>query len=274
MAELRRPGADEAYPHRGNPAFEAQMPARTASGEAAFFLPHLRPGMDVLDVGCGPGSITLGLAEAVAPGRVVGVDLQPAQAEQARALAAGRGVGNVRFGAASGYELPFPDGSFDAALAHVVLMHLREPVRALREVRRVLRPGGLVGLRDADWGGDLFVPTTPLLERWWELRVRVRRHTGGDPFMGRHLRRLLLEAGFARAEARASAPHAGSPGETRRHAAFLKAQLGGFARTALAQGWLDQPTADAVAAEMDAWAERPDAFYASLYCETLGWVEG
>ena len=72
--------------------------------------------MRLLDVGCGPGSITLGLAEAVAPGEVVGVDLQPAQVEQARALAAERGVANVRFEVASAYALPFPDAAFDAAL--------------------------------------------------------------------------------------------------------------------------------------------------------------
>jgi SAM-dependent methyltransferase len=264
----------EVYAQRGNPAFEEHMAARAAAREAAFFLPHLRPGMRLLDVGSGPGSIALGLAEVVAPGDVVGVDLQPAQAERARGLAAERGVANARFEVASVYELPFPDGSFDAALAHVVLMHLREPVRALREMRRVLRPGGVVGVRDVDWGGNLFVPATPLLEQWHAMRVRVRQHIGGDPFMGRHHRRLLLEAGFARAEATASVSSAGTPGETRRTAAFQKALLEGLARTAVAEGWMDQPTVDAVAADIDAWAERSDAFSAAVYCEAVGWVDG
>ena len=135
----------ESYPQRANPVFEAEMALRTASQEAAFFLPSLRPGMRVLDLGCGPGSITLGLAEAVAPGEVVGVDLQPEQVEQARALDAARGVINARFEVAEVYRLPFPDGAFDAAFAHAVLMHLREPVRALAELRRVLRPAALLG---------------------------------------------------------------------------------------------------------------------------------
>ena len=87
------------------------LAARTASREVAFFLSHLRSGMRVLDVGCGPGSITLGLAEVVAPAEVVGVDLQPAQVEQARALATERQATNVRFEVASIYELPFPNGS-------------------------------------------------------------------------------------------------------------------------------------------------------------------
>jgi SAM-dependent methyltransferase len=151
----------ESYSHLGNPAFEAELVLRTASQEAAFFLPFLRPGMRVLDLGCGPGSITLGLAEAVAPGETVGVDVQPSQVAQAQALSASRGVMNVRFEVADVYRLPFPDGSFDAVFAHAVLMHLREPVRALLEVRRVLRPGGIAGVRDSDWG-DV---STPLRRR-------------------------------------------------------------------------------------------------------------
>jgi 2-polyprenyl-3-methyl-5-hydroxy-6-metoxy-1,4-benzoquinol methylase len=94
--------------HRGNPAFEAELVLRTASQEAAFFLPFLRPGMRVLDLGCGPGSITLGLAEAVAPGEIVGVDVQPSQVAQAQALSASRGVMNVRFEVAESTACPSP----------------------------------------------------------------------------------------------------------------------------------------------------------------------
>ena len=97
-----------AYSQRDNPAIEAWFARRTASREAAFFLPHLHPGMQILDVGCGPGSITLGLAEVVAPGKVVGIDLQPMQIEQARALAVERGVDSVRFEVAEAYRLPLP----------------------------------------------------------------------------------------------------------------------------------------------------------------------
>jgi ubiquinone/menaquinone biosynthesis C-methylase UbiE len=214
----------ESYSQRANPIFEAELAQRTAAKEGAFFLPYLRPGMHLLDLGCGPGSITLGLAEAVAPGEVVGVDLQPSQVAQAEELSAARGVMNVRFEIADVYRLPFPDGSFDAVFAHVVLMHLREPVRALAEMRRVLRPGGIVGVRDCDWGGRIHAPTTPLLEQWFGLTVRIRQRNGGDPFMGRHHRRLLLNAGFARAEASVSVCTAGTPEQTRHCAAFLKAR--------------------------------------------------
>jgi SAM-dependent methyltransferase len=187
---------------------------------------------------------------------VVGVDLQPSQVAQAEELSAARGVMNVRFEVADVYRLPFPDGSFDAVFAHVVLMHLREPVRALAEMRRVLRRGGIAGVRDSDWGGRIYAPRTALLEQWYALTVRIRQRNGGDPFMGRHHRRLLLDAGFARAKASVSVWTAGTPEETRHRAAFLKAQLKGLAPTALGEGWMDQTMVEAVAAEIDAWAER------------------
>lgn len=263
----------EVYSQRDNPAYEVWMATRTAAQQAAFFLPHLRPGMQLLDVGCGPGTITVWLAKAVSPGDVVGTDLQPTQVEQARAVAAERGIANVRFEVGDAYRLPFPDRSFDAILAHAVLMHLREPVRALAEMWRVLRPGGIVGLRDPDLGGEIFTPETPLQEERRALGRRVGQHNGRDPLVGRHHRRLLLEAGFVRAEARASVESAGSLEETRRSAAVLKDRFLGMARTALIEEWVTQATVDAMAAELDAWAECPDAFLASTWCETIGWKD-
>ena len=262
----------ERYSQRSNPGFEAVMARRTAAKEGAFFLKHLRPGMSVLDVGCGPGSITLGFAEAVAPGEVVGVDFQSSQVAQAQAASDARGMRNARFEVADAYQLPFPDSSFDAVFAHAVLWHLREPVRALAEIRRVLRPGGIVGVRDCDWGGRIYAPATPLLEQWWALTVQIRQRNGGNPFLGRHLRRLLLEAGFERAEGSVSAWTAGTPEETRDCATFLKAQLQGFASTALNDGLIEQPTVEAVAIEIEEWAARPDALYVDTYCEALGTV--
>jgi SAM-dependent methyltransferase len=264
--------ATEVYSQLANPAFEAELAQRTAARDAAFFLSGLRPGMRLLDVGCGPGSITLDLAQAVAPGEVIGIDIQPAQVERARSLASARGVATASFEVGSVYALAFPERSFDAVFANGVVMHLREPVRALAEVRRVLRPGGIAGVRDPDLGAILYAPVTPLFERWLSVRARVRRHNGGDPFLGRHYRRLLLEAGFERAEAGASVASAGAAETTRRHADFLKAMLEGLSATAVSQGWMDQAAVSATAAVIDSWARRPDAFYAAVWCEAIGWV--
>jgi ubiquinone/menaquinone biosynthesis C-methylase UbiE len=266
--------ADEVYTQRDCPAFEAFMAARTASQEAAFFLPHLRSGMRVLDAGCGPGSITLGLAQVVYPGEVIGVDLQTAQVEDARELAAERGIGNVRFETADLYGLPFPDRAFDAVFSHGVVMHLREPLRAIAEMRRVLKQGGFVGLRDPYVAAGFVSPATPLIEQFRALLVRVREHNGSHPLIGAQYRVLLREAGFARSDAAASVEYAGSLEATRRFAVWRKTQLAGLARTALAQGWVERATIDAMAADFDAWAERPDAFSATMWCEAIGWADG
>ncbi len=138
-------------------------------------------------------------------------------------------------------------------------------------MRRVLRRGGIAGVSDTDWPEMmLFAPATPLEEQRCALHVRVLRHNGRYHFVGRHHRRLLLEAGFARAEASASVESAGSLEETRRAAAFFKTWFPGLARTALAEGWVTQATVDAMVAEIDVWAERPDAFYVVTYCEAVG----
>jgi ubiquinone/menaquinone biosynthesis C-methylase UbiE len=117
------------------------MERRTAASHAAFFLPHLRPGMSLLDCGCGSGTITVGLAEAVAPGQVTGVDLGESHIEWAVSLAAEHGLTSARFQVASVYELPFPDSSFDAVFAHAIFEHLKDPLKALEEMRRVVKTG-------------------------------------------------------------------------------------------------------------------------------------
>src|SRR3954466_12224776 len=108
---------------------------RTAENSAGYLMRVLRPGLDLLDVGCGPGSITVDLAARVAPGRVLGVDVASAPLEQARGLAARAGV-QAEFRVGDVYALEADDDSFDVVHAHQVLQHLTDPVAALREMAR------------------------------------------------------------------------------------------------------------------------------------------
>lgn len=171
---------------------------RTAANSAAYLLPLLRAGQRVLDVGCGPGTITADLAELVGPGgHVTGVDFAAGVLDQARETAARRGLENVTFAPADVHALAFPDDSFDVVHAHQVLQHVGDPVAALREMRRVCRPGGVVAARDSDYAAMAWYPQPPRLDAWTELYHRVARAGGGEPDAGRRLRSWARQAGFS-----------------------------------------------------------------------------
>jgi ubiquinone/menaquinone biosynthesis C-methylase UbiE len=171
--------------------------------------------MHLLDCGCGPGTISVGLAEAIAPGELVGIDTSDRLLESARAHAQERGVVNARFKYGDIHAIPFDAGTFDAAIVSHVLEHLPDPVAAMREVRRVLKPGGIVGVCSPDYGGTIIAPIDPLLERWVMLHRAVRESLGGNPLMGRFLRATLLEAGLVRVIGSVSMECYGDPEGTR-----------------------------------------------------------
>jgi len=156
--------------------------------------------MRLLDCGCGAATITIGLAEAVAPGEVVGIDLAPVQVERARALARERGLANLRFKVGDVTALPFADGEFDAAFASNVLQYLRDPRVGYRELRRVVRPGGVVGLLDPDVSSMRLAPDSPFTREFLPLFFRFREE-GASPYYAPQQRSFLRAAGFVNVRA-------------------------------------------------------------------------
>jgi SAM-dependent methyltransferase len=169
---------------------------RTAQDSAGYLLPYLGAGMSVLDVGCGPGTITVDLAARVAPGQVTAVELNDEVLDLARAEARERNQLNISFATSDVHALDFPDNTFDVVHAHQVLQHVAEPVQALRELRRVCVPGGIVAVRDGDYAGIIWFPRLPALDRWLDLYDRAARANGGEPDAGRRLLSWAQEAGF------------------------------------------------------------------------------
>ncbi|MEV5986863.1 methyltransferase domain-containing protein [Streptomyces sp. NPDC052051] len=169
---------------------------RTAANSAAYLLGSLKPHMRILDIGCGPGTITADLAALVPDGRVTGVDRAPSILDQARVTAAARGVTNVDFAVADVHALPYPDDSFCVVHAHQVLQHVGDPVGALREMYRVTRPGGLVAVRDADYAAMAWYPSSEGMDDWLDLYERVARANGGEPDAGRRLVSWARRAGI------------------------------------------------------------------------------
>ena len=264
--------SDETYLHGYGEAFQRYHNSRTLAADAPFIIPFLRSGLTLLDCGCGPGSITCDLAEVVAPGQVTGIDISEVQLDRATKLAGRRGIANIRFERGDIHELPFGDQSFDVAFAHNVLEHLRDPLRALREMRRVLKPGGVVGIHDPDFGTWLYEPET--IRPAVELLLRVADQTERSFFYARHQRRLLREDGFVRTQGFAVAESFGSREGTRMIAAVGVQQMSepGFVETVIANGWADEHELAGMLGELKAWGEHPDAYWAIMAPAAVAWV--
>jgi ubiquinone/menaquinone biosynthesis C-methylase UbiE len=228
--------------------------------------------MRLLDCGCGSSSITVGLATAVAPGEVVGIDLEVAQIKLARTQATQANLTNVRFEVADVYELPFPDASFDAVYCCAVLSHLRERDKALREIRRVLKLGGLIGVRNDDLDGYLIAPAEPLLMQAWTLFGQFVQHNGGNAWAAKHLRTWLREAGFVQVEMSAAYEAYGTPAATATWSDTIVAILADLEPRMIEAGLTNPATVERLIAAWQAWGKHPDAFLGRSWCEAVGWV--
>lgn len=244
---------------------------RTAANSAAYLLPGLRPGLALLDLGCGPGTLTADLAERVAPGEVVAVDAEAGILAAARAEAEARGLAGARFLAADAERLPLPDGSFDVVHAHQVLQHLRDPVRALREMRRVCRPGGVVAVRDSDYEAMTWYPRSAGLAQWLELYLRVARANGGEPSTGRRLHAWARQAGFAGVTVSASAWCFATPADRAWWSGLWadRTAASSYARLAVDGGHATRADLTRIAAAWRAWGEHEHAWFAVLHGEAL-----
>lgn len=244
---------------------------RTAENSAAYLLPELRPGLSLLDVGSGPGTITAGLAARVAPGRVTALETSDGVLQHTRDEMAGRGCRTVDFVVGDVLALDFRAASFDVVHAHQVLQHLADPVAALREMVRVCRPGGLVAARDGDYGGFIWYPQNPGLERWNELYHAAARANGGEPDAGRRLLAWARAAGCRDVRTSSSTWCYGDPAS--------RAEWGGMwadrivssdiAAQLLSSGLATADELRQIAAAWHDWAAEPDGWFSLLHGEIL-----
>ncbi|MEU6688073.1 methyltransferase domain-containing protein [Streptomyces sp. NPDC046832] len=244
---------------------------RTAANSAAYLVPSLKPHMKILDVGCGLGTITADLAALVPDGRVTGVDRAPEILEQARATAAGRGLTNVDFAVADVHTLDHPDDTFCVVHAHQVLQHVGDPVRALQEMKRVVRPGGIVAVRDADYGAMTWYPDVRGLDAWLDLYHRVARANGGEPDAGRRLKAWARQAGFTDITA-TSGTWTFATSEERAWWSGLWADrtlASAYAERARLGGHAGDGDLRAVAEAWREWGTREDGWFSVLHGEIL-----
>ena len=244
---------------------------RTVENSAAYLVDHVAPGCEVLDVGCGPGTITVDIGQRVGPGRVVGVDRAGEVLEQARELAAAQGATNVEFAVGDVYALDFPDDSFDVVHAHQVLQHLTDPVAALREMLRVCRPGGVVGVRDADYAAMTCFPDVPRLVPWPDLYRAVARGNGAEPDGGRHVLSWALAAGAVDVVPSASVWCFATPPERAWWGGLWADRVvaSAFADQAVGGGHATVAQLQEVAEGWREWAAREDGWFAVLHGEVV-----
>jgi len=244
---------------------------RTAENSAAYLLPELRPGLTLLDVGSGPGTITVDLARRVAPGRVTALETSPDTVALSRAEAERQGCTTIDFVVGDVQALELPSASFDVVHAHQVLQHLADPVAALREMGRVCRTSGLVAVRDADYGAFTWYPPRPGLDRWLELYQAAARANGAEPNAGRRLLSWAHAAGLQVVTASSSTWYYADPAGREEWGGMWAERITGSAITeqllqsrlatrdelqAIAQAWRD-------------WAAEPDGWFSLLHGEIL-----
>lgn len=257
--------APDPYLHGHSDAVMKSHTWRTVENSAPHLIPHLEPGLDLLDVGCGPGTITIDLAARLAPGEVVGFDVAADVIARADALLTEADAPtNCSFRVDDVYAIDAPDGSFDVVHAHQVLQHLTDPVAALREMRRVLKPGGLLAVRDADYGGMTWAPPCPEIDEWMAIYQAIAADQGSQPDAGRYLLGWVQEAGFVDIDTTVAVWTFATP-EARDWWGDLwadRVEHSSFATHAVAQGRADDATLARIAAGWRAWIDEPAGFFA------------
>jgi ubiquinone/menaquinone biosynthesis C-methylase UbiE len=265
---------DDVYTHGHHDSVLRSHRWRTAENSAHYLLPQLRPGLSLLDVGCGPGTLSADLAQRVAPGQVVGIDVESDVVELARRHATDVGASNVEFLVGDFRTAGLAPASFDVVHAHQVLQHLSDPVGALAEMARLARPGGLVAVRDGDYSGMTWAPASPGLDRWLEVYLQVTRHNRAEANAGRFLPAWARQAGLDDTTYTTSTWTFATPDDRAWWADLWADRVvaSNLAEQAVAYGVASAVELADIAAAWRSWAEDPDAVFVILHGELVARV--
>ncbi len=256
-----------AYVHGHHESVLRSHSSRTIENSAAYLVPHLVAGARLLDVGCGPGILTAEMAERVAPGEAIGIDASTQVIEQA---IADHGE-PAQFATGDIHDLDYADGSFDIVHAHQVLQHLDDPVGALVELRRVTRPGGVVAVRDTDYGTMFWAPADPGLDRWMAIYQSMTAHNGHTANAGRRLLGWAREAGLTDVAVSSSTWTFADPTGRSWWAGVWADRVleSSYHAQAIEQGLTDDAELVEIAGAWRRWADRPDAVFVCPHVEIL-----
>ncbi|KAJ5433848.1 hypothetical protein N7491_004443 [Penicillium cf. griseofulvum] len=236
---------------------------RTPQNSTAYLLPHLHPTSQILDIGCGPGSITTGLAALVPAGHVTGIEPTSPPLEAARALAASEGITNISFKEGDIHALPFADESFDIVHAHQVLQHITDPIDGLREMRRVCRTGGLVAIKES--AGLHCYPEAPEMVQWQDIYYKVAGERGTNPHPGERIHVWARKAGFGSEDVKCNEGGEGVLGGN-----FAERSVGSpLSKVAVEKGYATEEFFQRMREVWLEWVEDEDAWFGILHGEIL-----
>mmetsp|Transcript_9162 Transcript_9162/g.16079 ORF Transcript_9162/g.16079 Transcript_9162/m.16079 type:complete len:277 (-) Transcript_9162:269-1099(-) len=259
----------DVYTHGHHRSVVSQHAMRTVDNSAGFLLRAniLDPATTkLLDVGCGPGSISAGFGPLCK--EVIAVDAEASVLEDARKAVDSAGVSNVHIQKASAYSLPFESGTFHVVYAHQVLQHLAEPVQAISEMRRVLKPGGLLAVRDADYSSMLVHPALAGINLWRDVYRATCKRNGAEPDAGRFLVKWMLDAGFERTQLDLDfsvVPYASSEACRSWGSAWEQRALkSAFSTQAVEYGLATRSDLEYISQSWAEWSKAPDACF--YYC--------
>lgn len=257
------------YTHGHHEAVLRSHRSRTVANSAAYLAPHLGAGMSLLDIGCGPGTITADFAELVAPGYVTAIEPSADALAVAASHLAERNLANVRFETGDVHSLAYDDDTFDVVHAHQVLQHLHDPVGALREMRRVSR--SLVAARDCDYASMTWFPEVPALDEWLSLYQQIGRRNGGEPNAGRRMLSWARSAGFTEVVPTASVWCYATPEEREWWGGMWADRIleSAIAEHAVSYGYATRADLERISAGWREWSAAPDGWFTLVHGEIL-----
>lgn len=259
---------DDVYTHGHHQSVVDSHATRSIADSATYLAPFLEPGQSLLDVGCGPGTITVEFCDRVAPGPVLGIDVSDDVVANARARFPDT---TASFETMDLYALPLDDDTYDVCHAHQVLQHVTDPVRALVEMRRVVKPGGIIAVRDADYAAMHWSPDTPSLDEWMRVYQQVAKSNDAEPNAGRHLQRWAREAGLSDISASTSTWLYATPERT----AWLsstwaqRSTQSAFAEQAVERGFASADEMQAIATGWREWGAGEHPWFVMVHGELI-----
>ena len=258
------------YTHGHSDAVLRSHRWRTAANSAAYLLPHLSAEMSFLDIGCGPGTLTVDLARHVRSDLMVGVDLDAGVVLEATGHAQERGI-PVTFRVDDLGTMERTGEGFDVVHAHQVLQHVGDPVASLQAMARLAKPGGLIAARDASYPAMHWWPELPGLDRWLDLYNKVTIRNGGTPDAGQRMLHWGHKAGLSDVRYSSSTWTYATPSERAWWSSLWRDRVTSsrLGESALVYGLATRDDLHEIGEAWTTWASHDDAIFVVVHGELL-----